>query len=104
MLQLVVCRFAFIFQFPLFFSLTSSLFFQQQSGNEEFEKIALYIFDDIIEFCGPNAAQYFSTFVPFLIKCAASESVLVRQPACYGLGISAKHVDPALVGPYCNGA
>ena len=27
------------------------------SGNEEFEKIALYIFDDVIEFCGPEAGQ-----------------------------------------------
>lgn len=75
----------------------------QQSENEEFEKIALYIFDDIIEFCGPSAAVYVSGFVPFVLKCAASDSILVRQPSCYGLGICAKFVDPAIFGPFAAG-
>ena len=37
------------------------------SGNEEFEKIALYIFDDVIEFCGPEAGQ---TCVLFSSLCS----------------------------------
>lgn len=75
------------------------------SGNEEFEKIALYIFDDILEFCGPAAAaQYARDFVPQLTRCTLSDSVLVRQPACYGLGIAARHVDAALMAPFCNDA
>jgi hypothetical protein len=43
-------------------------------------------------------------FIPYLIKFATNDNVLVRQPACYGLGISARCVNPALVGPYCNAA
>ncbi len=74
------------------------------SGNEEFEKIAIYIFDDLIEFCGPQAAALVPTFVPYLLKCAVSDSVVVRQPSCYGLGICAKFVDPSVMAPYCTEA
>ena len=38
--------------------------------NEEFEKIAIYIFDDLIEFCGPQAPSVVSLefFIPHLLR------------------------------------
>ena len=74
------------------------------SGNEEFEKVAFYIWDDLIEFCGPAAAVYVEPFMPFVLKCANHESILVRQPACYGLGVCARFVSPQIMAPFCSTA
>ena len=41
--------------------LTGFTLHRQQSENEEFQKIGLYIFVDIIEFCGSEAQQYFTS-------------------------------------------
>eukprot|EP00455_Lapot_gusevi_P012747 TRINITY_DN1610_c0_g1_i1.p1 TRINITY_DN1610_c0_g1~~TRINITY_DN1610_c0_g1_i1.p1 ORF type:complete len:471 (+),score=187.32 TRINITY_DN1610_c0_g1_i1:89-1414(+) len=75
-----------------------------QSQHDEFCKIALYVLDDIMEYCGPQAAQYLPPFMPFVLQCTQNDSILVRQPACYGLGIFAKHVHPQVFGPFASDA
>jgi len=66
-------------------------------------KIAIFIFDDIIEFIGLPAARYFQQFVPPLLAYTLDPNENVRQAAAYGLGMCAQHGGDAF-GPFADDA
>ncbi|XP_070496261.1 importin-5 [Chironomus tepperi] len=52
---------------------------------------ALCIFDDLIEFCGPQCAKYQQYFLQLMIQYCKDKQPEVRQAAMYGCGILAQH-------------
>ena len=48
----------------------------------------------MIEYGGANAHSLIPKAVPFLLQYADAENYLLRQAACYGLGVCAEHGGP----------
>ena len=55
---------------------------------------AVCTFDDLIEFCGPDAWKYKDYFGQFLVSSLTDPSVDVRQAACYGIGVAGQFGGP----------
>ncbi|KAK9671724.1 hypothetical protein RND81_12G050400 [Saponaria officinalis] len=53
-------------------------------------RIAICIFDDVVEHCRDAALRYYDTFLPFLLEACNDEDPDVRQAAVYGLGVCAE--------------
>lgn len=47
----------------------------------------LCIFDDVIEYCGPQCVQYQQIFTQPMLQYVTDKSSEVRQAACYGCGV-----------------
>lgn len=47
---------------------------------------ACFIFDDVVEHCGPASARYFEQLMPLFLRNILSEKYELRQAAAYGLG------------------
>ncbi|KAL9233007.1 hypothetical protein vseg_008053 [Gypsophila vaccaria] len=56
----------------------------------EERRIAICIFDDVVEHCRDAALRYYDTFLPFLLEACNDEDPDVRQAAVYGLGVCAE--------------
>ncbi|KAM7251233.1 hypothetical protein ACFE04_023116 [Oxalis oulophora] len=56
----------------------------------EERRIAICIFDDIVEYCREAALKYYDTYLPFLLNACNDENPDVRQAAVYGLGVCAE--------------
>ncbi|KAB5529553.1 hypothetical protein DKX38_019634 [Salix brachista] len=56
----------------------------------EERRIAICIFDDVVEHCKEAALKYYDTYVPFLLEACNDGSPDVRQAAVYGIGICAE--------------
>ncbi|KAH9617550.1 hypothetical protein KSS87_021809 [Heliosperma pusillum] len=56
----------------------------------EERRIAICIFDDVVEHCREAAFRYYDTFLPFLLEACNDENPDVRQAAVYGLGVCAE--------------
>ncbi|XP_065841037.1 importin-5-like isoform X3 [Oscarella lobularis] len=52
---------------------------------------SLCVFDDVLEFTGPNAADYQEYFLRPLLSFITDENAEVRQAAAYGCGLMAQH-------------
>jgi len=50
-------------------------------------QVGICIFDDLIEFGGPQALNFIGTFLPLVSEYIADSSPSVRQAAVYGMGI-----------------
>lgn len=50
---------------------------------------ALCVWDDVIEFCGPDSIKYQEFFLKRLVEQIIDETPEVRQAACYGAGMMA---------------
>ncbi|GAB2211296.1 hypothetical protein Droror1_Dr00016589 [Drosera rotundifolia] len=57
----------------------------------EERRIAICIFDDVVEQCQGAALRYYETFLPFLLAACNDENADVRQAAVYGLGVCAEY-------------
>lgn len=88
---------------PIFSRILPEVIQFLQSDFEELQKIGIYIIDDVFEFCGTDSFQYAFTCVPYLLKYCSADSVLVRQPSVYGLGICAKFVASEYLAPFAVG-
>ncbi|KAJ6974900.1 uncharacterized protein [Populus alba] len=56
----------------------------------EERRIAICIFDDVVEHFKEAALKYYDTYVPFLLEACNDENPDVRQAAVYGIGICAE--------------
>ncbi|XP_022966144.1 importin-5-like [Cucurbita maxima] len=56
----------------------------------EERRIAICIFDDLVEHCREAALRYFDTYLPFLLEACNDENPDVRQAAVYGIGVCAE--------------
>ncbi|KAK9664646.1 hypothetical protein RND81_14G058200 [Saponaria officinalis] len=56
----------------------------------EERRIAICIFDDVVEHGRDAALRYYDTFLPFLLEACNDENPDVRQAAVYGLGVCAE--------------
>lgn len=54
-------------------------------------KIAVFIYDDVIEHVGLRGAQYFDRFMPALLTYTNDKSQELRQASAYGLAMCATH-------------
>jgi len=52
-------------------------------------KVALCVFDDLVEYLKEESVQYYPSFMPAMLMYASDEDPNVRQAAAYGLGITA---------------
>jgi hypothetical protein len=50
---------------------------------------ALCVWDDVLEYCGPESIKYQEFFLKRLLEQIADETPEVRQAACYGVGLMA---------------
>lgn len=50
---------------------------------------AICVFDDLIEFAGPDSVKYQPHFLAQLASSLADPDADVRQAACYGIGVAA---------------
>lgn len=71
----------------------------------EDRRIAICIFDDMVEYAHANGAclKYLEVFMPHLLAGCIDENADVRQCAAYGLGIAAQHLGGS-VQPICQDA
>ncbi|XP_057546144.1 uncharacterized protein LOC130825114 [Amaranthus tricolor] len=76
---------------PFFDELSSYLtpMWGKDKTTEE-RRIAICIFDDIVEHCREAALRYYDRFLPFLLEACNDENPDVRQAAVYGLGVCAE--------------
>lgn len=51
---------------------------------------ALCIYDDVLEFCGPESARYQQVVLPALAAGVQDANAANRQAACYGVGVAAQ--------------
>ncbi|XP_059462421.1 uncharacterized protein LOC132191425 [Corylus avellana] len=56
----------------------------------EERRIAICIFDDVVEYCHEAALKYYDSYLPFLLEACNDESPDVRQAAVYGIGVCAE--------------
>jgi hypothetical protein len=63
---------------------------------------ALCVFDDVIQFTGPNSVKYQPHFLARMAASLSDSSEDVRQAACYGVGVAALHGGPAYTS-FCVG-
>lgn len=56
----------------------------------EERRIAICIFDDVMEHCCEAALKYYDTYLPFLLEACNDEHPDVRQAAVYGIGVCAE--------------
>ena len=66
------------------------------SPSSVLRRIAVCIFDDVIEYASETGAtaSHFDAFFPFLLAGAADAHDDLRQAAVYGLGVCAQHCTP----------
>ncbi|GAB2266827.1 Importin-5 [Dionaea muscipula] len=57
----------------------------------EERRIAICIFDDVVEQCREAALRYYDTYLPFLLAACNDENADIRQAAVYGLGVCAEY-------------
>ena len=73
----------------LIYNILPKVFVDNQSEN--MLKFGIFLIDDIVEFLGydllPNE---WATFATVLLKYTSENSCILRQAACYGLGIFAE--------------
>ncbi|KAL8142865.1 hypothetical protein V2J09_015897 [Rumex salicifolius] len=62
--------------------------------SSEERRIAICIFDDVVEHCREAALRYYETYLPFLLEACNDENPDVRQAAVYGLGVCAEFGGP----------
>ncbi|KMS98771.1 hypothetical protein BVRB_3g068480 [Beta vulgaris subsp. vulgaris] len=76
---------------PFFDELSSYLtpMWGKDKTTEE-RRIAICIFDDVVEHCREAALRYYDTFLPFLLEACNDENSDIRQAAVYGLGVCAE--------------
>ncbi|KAH9611136.1 hypothetical protein KSS87_023271 [Heliosperma pusillum] len=76
---------------PFFDELSSYLtpMWGKDKTTEE-RRIAICIFDDVVEYCREEALRYYATFLPFLLEACNDDNPDVRQAAVYGLGVCAE--------------
>jgi len=58
--------------------------------------VGLFFYDDIIEYGGNGAHEFVEKGIQHMLRCADSDNYLLRQAACYGLGVSAEHGGPVV--------
>ncbi|KAL5767885.1 hypothetical protein ACOSP7_014471 [Xanthoceras sorbifolium] len=56
----------------------------------EERRIAICIFDDVVEHCREAALKYYDTYLPFLLEACNDANPDVRQSAVYGIGVCAE--------------
>jgi hypothetical protein len=66
------------------------------------KKVAIYIFDDVVDYLGPASVPYFPRFVPAMVQCTAAEDPELAQAAAYGLGICAQHGAGQAFAPFVD--
>ena len=78
--------------FPFFDSLVPAFhsMLAPESSDDE-HQWALCVFDDVIEFGGPEAIRYQGYFLEPMIRYVVDESHEVRQAAAYGVGVLAMY-------------
>ena len=60
-----------------------------QSRPSHDRQIGLCIFDDLVEYCGPETIHVFPQFWPTMVKSLEDPDPSVRQAASYGVGVCA---------------
>nr|XP_043633893.1 importin-5-like [Erigeron canadensis] len=76
---------------PLFEELLPYLMPMWGNGRTSEEKrIAICIFDDVVEHCRDAALKYYDTFLPLVLEACNDTSTDVRQAAVYGVGLCAE--------------
>ncbi|KAI9186439.1 hypothetical protein LWI28_017272 [Acer negundo] len=61
-----------------------------KDNTAEERRIAICIFDDVVEHCREAAHKYYDTYLPFLLEACNDENPDVRQSAVYGIGVCAE--------------
>ncbi|XP_039030955.1 importin-5-like [Hibiscus syriacus] len=60
----------------------------------EERRVAICVFDDVVEQCREAALKYYDTYLPFMLEACNDETPDVRQAAVYGLGVCAEFGGP----------
>lgn len=63
-------------------------------------KIALFIIDDFVQYCGEPACAFYPKLVPLLLGFATHVRPEIRQAAAFGLGLCAEFGSPSAVSPF----
>lgn len=64
-------------------------------------KFGLFLIDDMVEFLGYEILKgRWADFLIPLLKYALDKNVVIRQAACYGIGIYAQNTPPAVYQPF----
>jgi len=63
-------------------------------------QLAMFVFDDVVEFLGPQSLPFFQYFFPYALQYVNDPEHAVRQAAVYGMGLCAQfggeHIRPAI--------
>lgn len=57
----------------------------------QLKAVALFFYDDLFEFVGSAADEYLPFIVPHMVTLSTHSNYLVRQAACFGLGVLAEN-------------
>ena len=61
-------------------------------------KFGIFLIDDMVEFLGYQLMQsHWSSFSQVILKYTGEKSCVLRQAACYGVGILAQATPPAVM-------
>lgn len=60
----------------------------------QLKAVGLFFYDDLIDFTKSSGDRYVEFCVPYMLALANHENYLVRQAACYGLGVCAEKSGP----------
>lgn len=72
----------------------------KEGQSEIMNKFGIFLIDDMIEFLGYEIlrAEWFD-FGNILVKYSQEKSCILRQAACYGLGIFAENTPAGVINP-----
>jgi len=70
----------------------------EQRTNHE-RQVALCVFDDVMEHCGPHAVALLPSFLPSMIRDLTDPDPAVRQAAVFGIGV-VSYQTPAQLAPH----
>lgn len=60
----------------------------QASAHSSARQLGMCVYDDLLEYCGPQSFQYHERFLQRMIACLGDTSPDVRQAAAYGVGLA----------------
>merc|ERR1719310_319415 len=71
----------------------------QPSACQEDQKLALYFACDILDHLGEKGVPHWPVFLEAMLNCITHKEGELRQPACYGTALAARH---AAFAPYAE--
>lgn len=68
----------------------ADLLIQTPAVSAPLKSVALFFYDDVLEYASPQAQRFLDKGVTCMLEFAQHENRMLRQAACYGLGVAAQ--------------